>query len=541
MKKILFLFIVIFHCKNNAQPALFEKVFYQAPNFNIFCQATSSIDTLSENSFIVGGSYGRIAQNANDTLLRDSYLLKNQTNGLTKWFRKYHLNGQWLYFTEIKVLKSKDIIVAGLGLNNQITKNGVLMKTDSSGSVIWFRVFPNKEIQSVKSLKNGDITILINDSTKRFQVALLDINGNVKWSKKEVTGSPNGRGLGIIEGKDRNLLFYGYNPNAFCILFDSLGNKINDLNMTNTNVDYSYFSGGINFYDNGYFIVGTAAEQGQLISHVLRLDNSLNVLWYKNYQTANSSCEFFDIACYGKNNLILFNEPEGHGSIPGVKTTGFTFIDSIGTSRKSFLFSKDSVSSMPNKFLLLKNGYVLFTGISWIPNGSFSPCYGITDTLQNGFCGYKIISYPFINSSKLFYFNTRSFTNEPLNYYNASYSVYAPMDIDNRYICSNGPTGPLDPIDVGLKEEDHNDFLKLFPNPADESLILLNNEPEKRFLFFNAKIKITNALGFNVLETEMKNDNSYTLNTKEFKEGVYFLSLLLSNGEKVLKKFIIKH
>jgi hypothetical protein len=116
-----------------------------------------------------------------------------------------------------------------------------------------------------------------------------------------------------------------------------------------------------------------------------------------------------------------------------------------------------------------------------------------------------------------------------------------PSSNNIKYICSSGPTGPYDPIDLGIVENDTKSPLVIFPNPANETISLINNDFEKQFLFFNSKLKITNTIGITIFETTFGKENSLGVNVKNFNEGVYFVSLVLVNGERVSKKFIIKH
>jgi hypothetical protein len=539
-------YLILLSLSVSSQQTLFFKNFCSAPNYT-FYSATSCIDTLSQNSFIFGGKSSRFTNPGLDTLASDSYLLKNEVNGLTKWFKKYHLHKENLSFNDIKIDKNKDIFVSGFSFPTYTAtiRDGIIVKTDSNGIIKWSKRYPKQEIFATRPLKDGDIAVFATDSTSKMKLCLLDFNGNIKWCKKQNSNFGNQYyGCGIIEGKNKDLLFYGFDGRGFAILMDSSGNIKRDLNVTNPSAIIAPFYSAFNFFNNGYFMCGIGQGPPNLFTgNILRLDNSLNILWYKNLITANSVSEFFDISAFNNNNLVILTEPEGHGIGIGKKRMGLTFIDSTGIVRKNLLFTNDSVDHLPTKFFPLKNGNVLFNGISLVDTNSYDwmGCYGITDTISNGFCGFKNISYTQLNTTQNFTFNNYNFINSSLNNSSVILNVYLPFDCDVKYFCSSGPVGPYDPLDVSIKEEQNDDFLKLFPNPADESIILLNNEPEKRFLFFNSKLKITNTLGFNVFETEMKNDNSYTLNTKDFKEGVYFLSLLLSNGEKVLKKFIIKH
>lgn len=111
-KKLGLSFIVCFifsHFTSLAQSSLFFKGHYSRTTDTIY-GASSIIDTLSHNSFLFGGVSNRNTGNI-DTLANDSYLLKSEISGLTKWFKKYHLHSRSLSFNDIKTDKNNDILI----------------------------------------------------------------------------------------------------------------------------------------------------------------------------------------------------------------------------------------------------------------------------------------------------------------------------------------------------------------------------------------------------------------------------------------------
>ncbi|MBA2610645.1 MAG: T9SS type A sorting domain-containing protein [Bacteroidetes bacterium] len=549
MKFIYYIFLllnlILLPYIGDAQSSLFFKGHYSRTTDTIY-GTSSCLDTLSRNSFLFGGASNRNTASS-DTLANDSYLLKSEISGLTKWFKKYHFHSGSLSFNDIKTDKNNDVLICGSSSTlTALIPDGFLFKSDSNGIVRWARFYPKQEILSIRPLKDGDIAIFATDSSKKMKLCLLDVNGNVKWCKRQASNFNNQLYFGkITEGMNKDLLFYGFDGKAFAILLDSLGNNKKNLNMTNPNSLAKIFYSSISFFNNGYFICGVGQGVSNLFTgHLLRLDNSLNILWYKNLITANSYSEFFDITAFNNNSLVLLNEPESYGNTSAdLKRMGLTFIDSIGNVRKNILFTSDSVNHLPSKFFLLNDGNILFHGIGYTDTitPGMNGCYGITDTLSNGFCGFTPISYINANTSQNFTFNNYSFLNGSLASSTIILNIYVPISNNIEYICSSGPFGPYDPIDLGFEENEIKNSLILFPNPANESVMLINNEYENRFLFFTSKVRITNVFGISVFETEIRQNTSLTVNTKEFKEGMYILSIFLTNGETIVKKFIIKH
>ena len=554
-----YLFISLLLCCSftfNGQSNQFLKTFSSTPTYSVYQMPYPSIDTLSQNSFITSGFTMRFSNSANDTLTANSFLQKTEISGLTKWYKNYHLNGYTLTFKDLKVLKNKDILVGGLTNDyytpDPLVKHGTLLRTDSNGYVKWFRLYPRQKIYKLLLMKDGDIAVLSSDSgasyPKNLKLALLDHNGVLKWCSKFYLGTQTElNGLDLVEGKDKRILILGYKiytATGFLILCDSIGNKINDLSLSTPNNNFILLYNAVNYYDEGFYVVGFGQGNASNITGcILKVDNSLNVSWCKLLQTQTGDSEFMDISVIGRNNLIVFNEPENYGS--GPQRSGFTFIDSNGVSRKNFLFTSDSLAIIPDEFILLKNGNVLFTAF-----GLQRQYFGITDTVSNGFCKYTSINYPNISGNQTFTFNSFSVTSSFFNYSTTNLYVYAPFDLEIDYLCSNGPVGPLDSIIVedttivmtGINRREKEERLILYPNPANDFLILICKQNENKFCFYNTKISLINSTGEIVFTNVIASfETNIQMDIKNLKPGLYCINIEFPNRETVSEKMVISH
>lgn len=392
-------------------------------------------------------------------------------------------------------------------------------------------------------MKNGNIAVLASDSGsfygKALKICLLNQLGNLIWSKKILPTDPNGyNGIDLVEGKNKNILILGYQPyppgKSFLILIDSLGNKINDVSL-NTQI-YKV----TNYYDEGYYAVGFGGGNANNITgSVMKINNSLNIQWYKLLQTQSGNSEFMDIIVAGRNNLIILNEPENYGFMPDLQRTGLTFIDSNGISRKNFLFTTDTMPIIPSEFLLLKNGRVLFTAYS-----PMTQYFGVTDTISNGFCKFTQINYPNINNTQTLNYNTFSTTNSTFNYSTTSLFVYQPFDLTIDYYCSSGPSGSLDPTNpinaIPSSEQKDIDIIT-FPNPASDFIVIANKSNENKSSLFKARIKLISSIGEIVLNYSNSTFDPYLkIDVKKFKSGIYYLQIEFENKENYSKKIIIR-
>ena len=546
------MFFTYYSLTVSGQPSMFLKTYTDTPGYTVYNVLSQSIDTLSQNSFITAGYSLRWANNASDSLCVDGFLHKTEISGLTKWYINYHLHGFELSFYDVKVLKNKDILIGGQTnvsfTNNPSVKNGILLRTDSNGYVKWCKFFPRQKICRLLQMKNGNIAVLASDSGgfwgKRLKLALLDHNTNPIWCKKFMSAdSSQFDGVDLIEGKDKRLLIIGGYPDRFLILTDSSGNVIQDLSIsTPTNVIYKQFYSGVNNYDKGFYVVGLGQDTlGNATGSVLKIDNSLNILWYKLlYATVGGACEFWDIDVLGPNNFIILNEPENYGAAPfGAKRSGFTFIDSNGVARKNILFSPNNLDIIPDDFIMLRNGYALFT-TAWTKY----PFFGITDTISNGFCSSTTFTFVDASINEPFFSNRFAAINATFNYSIVSLYLYAPFATKIEYHCSTGPTGPLDPINppTNLIDVETNDNFRIFPNPANEVLFLTCPSTEKCIGLINAKVELIDFLGQTVLLKNNSTNVPYIrLEIKDLPNGLYFLNVESSNSKIFSKKIIISH
>ncbi|MES2678379.1 MAG: hypothetical protein V4635_00780 [Bacteroidota bacterium] len=176
-----------------AQPANFLKTFSATTtysgsvpgNYVLQHTLTQGIATLSPSSFILSGSYERGPMVWYDTMLADGYLVKNQTNGLTKWFRKYHLAKRSMRLFDVAIKYNSEIIAGGTSYNlsSQENPDGILLTTDSNGHLKSVKLYPKQRISRIIVMKDKKVAILALDSNRYAKLVLLDKDCNVLWSK----------------------------------------------------------------------------------------------------------------------------------------------------------------------------------------------------------------------------------------------------------------------------------------------------------------------------------------------------------------------
>lgn len=108
-----------------------------------------------------------------------------------------------------------------------------------------------------------------------------------------------------------------------------------------------------------------------------------------------------------------------------------------------------------------------------------------------------------------------------------------------RYYVGRTADTPDDSVDVifnqtaSIKKTSTNAILSVYPNPSNDFLqVDLNGGTE-------ATIKITDVLGNLVYEEKML--ASKKVNIADFKNGVYMVTVLTSNGLRTTKRIVVKH
>jgi hypothetical protein len=534
-------FLLLFCVSVQGQINTFLKTFSATPGYNTTEYLFSGLDTLSKNSFITAGCKMRSPLNSSDTLVVDGYIQKTEISGLTKWFRSYHINGHALSFQDVKVISNKEIIAVGhtdnFGNPNANLKHGIILKTDSSGYPIWCRLYPRQKIYNILRRSDGNIGIVASDSgnflAKNLKLALLNPAGNLIWCKRLMSSDSDFYSIHIKEGINKSFIIN--NEYSLMILIDSSGNHVNDISYNPPSAAHG-FHNVINYYNQYYYITGlNTNSSNKLLSTITKTDAALNIIWHKNYQSSGGDSEFHNIVALAPNNLMVFCEPENYGTYPYLQRSGFAFFDSSGTFKKSHLFTSDTFPILPYDLIPLRNGKFLFTAF----NSNILNFFGIVDTTLGTFCKQTQINWNNVSAPSPV--NTNSFTcvNAAFNYSVIPVYVYNPIDATIEYVCSNGPTGPLDSTAVSIQEEEYdNNSLNIFPIPTQGILYVdFNIKIEKRNVI---TLKLFNSLGQLLMNNRTFLESKYLpLDLRNFPNGVYYLTIMLDPEKTIIKKIIL--
>ncbi len=496
-----------------------------------FHEAYVYLDTISSTEFVAGGPATWFATTIQDTLTYDSYLLQHDDTGLLTWHKRYHYSKRLLRFFSFDVLKNKNILVGGVSNTSFYSftapNHGVLMLTNQNGNIIWTRSIPFYEVMKVKELSNENKIIVLSDTLGSPYILMLDKYFNFKWGKRLSTiGS--GYLNHIVEGKNGSfLLLGGYNGMAsYIALLDSMGNLTNDLDSPNVP---QWVLSGFKNNDNGFYVCGARVRSGtELNGTLMKLDNQLNIVWFKEYNLPSNIGEFQDIIRVSANNILVMGEPENQFSTE--KYSNLIFMDTNGVIRRSYYFMSDSFPSLPTRAFLLSSGKVLFNSF-WTMKG-----FGVTDTISNSFCGSQNVNWTLKDTVSNFSPGNFQSSVCGYSYQNINLISYPAANVTCNYQCSTGPN-------VGLeKEEPLNESVVIYPIPTRDVLKLKYQRAAKKRSSELEFVYLLNAQGEKVYSTKWHyREPSLIIDVFNFSSGIYTLILTDKSGQTFFKKVVVTH
>ncbi len=193
------------------------------------------IDQTSDNGFIACGSVTGLGPGNSEALL-----MKLDSAGNVQWAKTYGL-AKWDQFVAAYQTADHGFLVAGTtdtSLNNS-TRKTLLLKTDSSGNILWSKTFSNVNnnyvYKMIKTLDSNYIMVgFITTIGQDINLLKTDSIGTIIWSK--AYGNSNSEeGRSVLSVEDGGYLVGGsYNLNNYLIKTDAYGTS--NCNETSPNI-----------------------------------------------------------------------------------------------------------------------------------------------------------------------------------------------------------------------------------------------------------------------------------------------------------------
>jgi hypothetical protein len=402
----------------------------------------------------------------------NGFILRLDSLGMPLWQKMYSTGSAVDVFSDIVLTSDKGFALCGFGYNNGPSKI-IVVKTDSTGNVLWTRIVGNPNDQlyghAIKETADSNIAVYANfqgSGPPLSVVNLFDQAGNIIWARTFGSGNAAWEG-DVIACADKGILSVSGvrlgNSETFIYLVkaDSAGSmqwgRIIETNTMGLNSDFG--SGVRQTGDGGFMVVGQSENGfGSMDLLLVRLDSAGNALWAKRHGFTPAVMESSIDKTGDRGFIISINSKNPDGGRL-VKT------DSLGNIQWAKKYGNSSdylvkVLALPNN-----SGYAAAGIYSWMANQVwYSDIYFIkTDMAGNTGCNQDLQFTP--GSVSLI---PDTLEIETLGYPNSVItSAAAVITVTPHTLCMTGHEEMVNP-----------GGLTVFPNPASGSFtLLLEKEP----------------------------------------------------------------
>lgn len=304
----------------------------------------------SDGSYIIGGgtNYGGGSQNG--------FLMKVNSSGDLLWTKTYGGAANDCIYS---IQQSTDGGFIGVGSTYSFGAGNYdiyLIKTDSSGNLLWSKTYGGSSIDEGKSIQLTDDggyiitgTTVVSSIAYNSYLLKTDSNGNVQWAKAYGGTSYGNYGFSVDNTFDKGFIITGYTgsgaggDDAFLIKTDSLGNL--QWSKAYGNTRYERANKVQQTSDSGYVFTGvTNRLSGPNFYYVVKTNSYGDTLWTNCFGDnagaglATSITETFD------SGFIIY----GYADISSVYATYVIKTDSLGHSNNCNQFpSQTIVNNIP--------------------------------------------------------------------------------------------------------------------------------------------------------------------------------------------------
>lgn len=478
----------------------------------------NSIKITYDGGYIIAGT-----TTATGTANADICLIKTDSNGDTLWTKTFGgLNTD--YGNSVDQTTDSGYIVAGFMEITTGNWDGYLVKTNSSGNLVWSKIFGGTGYDiatAVHQTIDGGYIVSGGFSITGVPANLIKFNsnGNIVWTRELIS---SGGANDVKQTSDSGYIVTGSDySDVFLAKTDASGNFLWSKTYGGTSVDRG---GSVQqTMDGGYIITGNIFDGGigYHYSHLIKTDANGDTLWVKVYG-----------GTVDDRGHCVQQASDGGFIVTGLSSVYNTFISSGDVS----LFKTDSIGNA-----LWAKAY---SGISNDVGYSFS------QTPDGGYIITGLNNYPFIGKNYLYLIKTDSSGNSGCNDttwmpsvipYSMQVSVpsfnnSSPAMIATSPVTITGGSGTVNTLctTVGLNEITSKHLFLIFPNPSSGNFIISFERT-----IMKGSVEILNILGEKVFAENIFNESKKGINLKNILTGIYFVKVF-DGEEYYCKKVIIE-
>jgi hypothetical protein len=438
-------------------------------------------------------------------------VIKSDSTGSVIWGKAY-LMGSPATGLSRRLIRTSDgnlLFTGNYSLRQPFGSFITLVKTDTSGNIMWNRCVTTGSLSSIKETMDGGFILgayrqdSIHFSPYFLEVIKLDDGGNTEWCK--VFASPGGNPA-IIQTDDGGYLL---SSDSLLTKLDIAGLPVRSFILSDS---YGQITSFIQVNPNGYMM---AFPDRQVVCYV---DSSANMKWIKQLYNYNTC---FDLLRLNDSTVMM-------GGSGNVNQWPAVFSQKIDTSGNCFQYKgykldtavfAECISAFPdNRFLFGGHSYNWWTQ----HDGSYMV---LTDTDAFSPCGIDTVTGV-----------ATDLIENPVPYVLSCLTHNLIDTIDYVPVISIQCYDYDACISVTAVKESNREAIQLFPNPASSFFRIVSNNLEKTHIeIFN----LTGELIYSASFSGQSPDNYRDVDCRLFPPGIYFVKLQ-SEKETSVQKLIIQ-
>jgi hypothetical protein len=396
-----------------------------------------------------------------------------------------------------------------------LINSAALMKINASGDILWTKTISNTgyNLKAVSGEQTADSGFIIsgytNENTAPYNrafVARTDVNGELLWTKIFTVGNNSHTAYSVKQTADSGFLIIGNYLNCSPCYSDAFLIKLSPSGTVSWSKKYKATSTSYNY---GYDFVNLA--DGYLCninSGLMKADFEGNVSWFKSYeQFYGNNCTNCPVPklrnCSDSTYLLLRTDPWGmESSMLKTDPNGnILWVDNL------FLSASDVIESNQKELLIVGNGPIM--GLKG--PGVFSPQIGLIQTNSDGIgleCSWPRFFTPLadtIIASAITFSEISGGTIKTIS------PIVASINILEYNGCVDY-TG-------GIGELDKTKRIKVFPNPAKETVVI-----DSEIGYKDAILMVYNA-SMQLIHQQSIKEKQTVLDISKFSSGLYFVKI----------------
>jgi hypothetical protein len=487
-----------------AQQEMFNRVFYDTVPESQGGITSTSIAHASDNGYLIAGT------SAFSSAFSSGFVINADSMGHALWNKTYSVTNSTLQFNQILATNDASYMLLGT-LNNSVA----FMKINASGDILWTKTISNTgyNLNPVSGEQTADSGFIISGYTSenaapfnRAFVARTDVNGELLWTKIFTFGNYSHTAFSVKQTADSGFLIIGNYSNCSPCYTDAFLIKLNPSGIVHWSKKYKATSTNYNY---GYDFLNLA--DGYLCyinSGLMKVDFEGNVLWYKSYQQfyVNNSIEGPGpklLMCSDSTYLLLRTDPMGmEGSMLKTDPNGnILWVDNL------FLSASDVMESKQKELLVVGNGPIM--GLKG-PKVD-SPQIGL---IQTNSLGQGLDCVWFNNIMPL----ADTIISSPVTFSEISGGTVKTISPQVASLNILEYNGCVDYIG-GIGELDKTLRIKVFPNPAKETLVV-----DSEIGFKDAILTVYNV-NMQLVYQQVLKEKQTALDISEYSSGLYFVKI----------------